>query len=155
MKWFSFLLILGALWLAGEVLPARADETGSITGKDLVEVIKLVVRSDKGDQLSDMEKGRVQIMVAYLKGFTDGMHPMEELFPQGPVLIPQKVTMGEFAKCLDEYMTEHPDSLKEPSALVLYNCAFAYYRNPRFSPELMPRSVPLPPPPGAAAEAPK
>ena len=86
-----------------------------MTGKDIVDNVKLVVRADKGEKLTEDETGRVQLMVAYLKGFTDGLHPMQVLYPQSPVLIPETETIGQFARHLDEYLATQKDALTQES----------------------------------------
>ena len=138
------LLLPLVLWCTVGLL-CRADEPPKLaTGKDIVDDIKLVVRSDNGEKLTDEEKWRVSMMVSYIKGFTDGMRPMQVLFPQGPVQIPDSVTIGQFAKILDRYITDNPDSKNDPTSLVLFNCAFAAYQNPSFNPALMPQRIPMP-----------
>jgi len=114
------------------------------TGADIAPIVKLVVRSDRGEQLTELERDQVAVMVAYLKGFTDGLHPMQVLFPQGPVSIPNSVTIGQFAQILDVYIDKNPDCLKDPTSLVLFNCACLAYKNPNFMPALMPRRVEMP-----------
>lgn len=135
------------------------DEPKRVTGQDIVANVKLVVRADHGEKLTEDETGRVQLMVAYIKGFTDGLRPMQVLFPQGPVSIPETVTVGEFARHLDEFLANDKESLQQNCSLVLFNCAFLYYQNPNFKPELIPKRIPIPeltpkrvPPPEQAPE---
>jgi hypothetical protein len=139
---------LSTLCLADEP-KAPADPTEghaqAVTGQDILPNVKLVVRADRGEKLTDDELGRMQLMVAYIKGFTDGLHPMQVMYPQGPVFIPESTTIGQFARNLEDYLTKDKQALTESSTLVLFNCAFSYYQNPNFNPQLMPKRVPVPP----------
>jgi len=136
-------IAMAATCLADDPKPS-SNEPQQPSGEDILPNVKLVVREARGENLTDDEKGRAQLMVAYIKGFTDGLHPMQVLFPQGPVYIPEKTTIGEFAKSLEEYLTTDKQALTESCTLVLFNCAFSYYKNPNFNPALMPKRIPVP-----------
>jgi hypothetical protein len=136
-------IAMATVCLADDPKPP-AKEAPQPSGQDILPNVKLVARQARGENLTEDEKGRAQLMVAYIKGFTDGLHPMQVLYPQGPVYIPEATTIGEFAKNLEEYITNDKDAPGESSTLVLFNCAFVYYRNPNFNPALMPKRVPVP-----------
>jgi hypothetical protein len=140
---FASCILFAAICSADD--PKTSPEPAKqLTGEDILPNVKLVVRADRGEKLTDDETGRVQLMVAYLKGFTEGLHPMQVLYPQGPVFIPETTTIGEFARHLEEYLTNDKQALTENSSLVIFNCAFSYYQNPNFNPILMPKRVPAP-----------
>ena len=116
-----------------------------MTGKDIASDVKLIVRADNGEQLTGEEKFRASVMAAYIKGIADGLHPIQVLYPVGPIYIPESTTIGQLAKAFDGYMDKYPASRDDPTALIVYNFAAEVYKNPNYNPALMPRVITLPP----------
>jgi|688.fasta_scaffold37657_3 hypothetical protein len=87
---------------------ARAEfYSGREFAKDLDEFFKPIEQVDK----NRMFKGGMA--VGFIKGVCDTLEG------EGLPLVPAKVTVGELAIVLRDYLKKHPDDLDEPAAILV------------------------------------